>query len=120
MVKRTATDASQDTAVVEEVINVQPSVEAYGDVTADVTANDNQVTDEVPAVVPAVVQRPTLRLGSRDAAVKDLQQKLNIRVTGVFDRITVRAVRMFQHMNNLKNNGIVDEKTWAALDEVLG
>ncbi|MCG7428068.1 peptidoglycan-binding protein [Helcobacillus sp. ACRRO] len=72
--------------------------------------------------VPAIAARPTLRLGSRGAAVKDLQNRLR-QVTswrgaadGVFGKATRSGVIAFQKSKRLAADGVVGAKTWAALD----
>jgi len=66
--------------------------------------------------------RPTLRQGSRGAAVEELQSKLTQRgyspgaVDGVFGRRTKTAVTGFQRSEGLSIDGIVGRRTWAALD----
>lgn len=57
----------------------------------------------------------TIKLGSRGADVKTLQQKLNLAVDGIFGPITDEAVRVFQRSKGLPADGIVGNKTWAAL-----
>lgn len=57
----------------------------------------------------------TIKLGSTGSAVKTLQNKLNIRVDGVFGEYTKRAVIEFQAKNNLTADGIVGPNTWFKL-----
>lgn len=52
-----------------------------------------------------------LKLGMRGLDVKMLQQKLGIKVDGVFGPQTLNAVRLFQEKHNLKNDGIVGKFT---------
>lgn len=64
---------------------------------------------------------PTLRLGSRGAAVSTLQNRLVAAgfnpgpVDGIFGRRTHEAVLAFQKSKNLTQDGIVGPRTWAAL-----
>jgi N-acetylmuramoyl-L-alanine amidase len=74
-----------------------------------------------PAGTTAAVAEPTLRLGSRGAAVVRLQQRLvALRydlgpVDGVFGAGTYHAVVAFQKVNRLGRDGVVGPRTWAAL-----
>ena len=61
------------------------------------------------------VGTPTLRYGSRGAAVAELQRRLHISADGVFGRQTQAAVLAFQRSRGLVADGIVGPKTWAAL-----
>lgn len=56
-----------------------------------------------------------LKLGSKGADVKALQNKLNITADGVFGSLTEKAVKDFQKKNGLTVDGIVGSKTWAKL-----
>jgi cell wall-associated NlpC family hydrolase len=66
----------------------------------------------VPAV-PAV--SPTVRQGSRGAAVVELQRLLGIGPDGVFGPQTRGAVVAFQGSRGLAADGIVGRQTWGAL-----
>jgi len=80
-----------------------------------------------PAIYPTAQPssssaHPTVRRGSRGAAVKTLQQRLNalgygwLTVDGIFGAHTDSAVRTFQRKHRgLAVDGIVGPKTWAAL-----
>lgn len=57
----------------------------------------------------------TVKLGSRGADVKVLQQKLNLVADGIFGPITEEAVKAFQKANGLTVDGIVGPKTWDKL-----
>ncbi|MFJ5774454.1 peptidoglycan-binding protein, partial [Streptomyces sp. NPDC093094] len=65
----------------------------------------------------------TLSTGSRGAAVRELQQLLNMRlphmeplvVDGDFGPVTDTHVREFQHRAGIVVDGIVGPQTWAAL-----
>ena len=56
-----------------------------------------------------------LTKGSCGELVKRLQAALHLIQDGKFGAITEDAVKAFQKANNLKADGIVGEKTWAAL-----
>lgn len=56
-----------------------------------------------------------IRKGSRGADVATLQRKLNLVADGVFGPVTEEAVRDFQKSHDLAVDGIVGQKTWAAL-----
>ena len=64
---------------------------------------------------------PTLRLGSRGAAVVDLQRRLAAAgfsagpADGIFGSRTDGAVRSFQRARGLKVDGVVGPLTWGAL-----
>lgn len=61
--------------------------------------------------------------GARGPAVEDVQKRLlslgydlgRTGVDGVFLGKTMEAVRSFQVEHNLRDDGVVDQKTWAAL-----
>lgn len=60
---------------------------------------------------------PTLKLGSRGDQVVWLQQHLialghSMQPTGIFNRVTHRAVRRFQKNRGLKVDGVVGTQTW--------
>lgn len=64
---------------------------------------------------------PTLKQGSRGAAVTQLQQKLkakgfNVATDGDFGPKTKAAVISFQRANGLSADGVVGPKTWAKLN----
>ena len=64
---------------------------------------------------------PTLRMGSRGAAVREVQQLLNSQgfnpgpIDGIFGPRTQNAVIAFQRSRGLVQDGIVGIKTWTAL-----
>ena len=51
------------------------------------------------------------KIGSKGSVVRQIQQKLNCQITGVYDTATKRAVLDFQKKNNLQQNGDTDEAT---------
>ena len=58
----------------------------------------------------------TLKLGSKGAEVKEVQNLLGgLTVDGIFGKKTEAAVKAFQAANGLKVDGIVGKQTWAAL-----
>ncbi len=69
---------------------------------------------------------PSLRQGSRGAAVADLQRRLAAAgfsagaADGVFGSLTGAAVRAFQRARGLVADGIVGAQTWAALANTSG
>lgn len=69
----------------------------------------------------AVGNNPVLRRGSRTGLVDDLQRSLrsagyyHLSIDGIFGAATEQAVRSFQRSNSLVADGIVGNKTWAAL-----
>ncbi|MEU1837767.1 L,D-transpeptidase family protein [Micromonospora chersina] len=72
-------------------------------------------------VTLAAASQPTLRQGSRGAAVSALQTRLTALrydvggVDGIFGPSTHHAVVAFQKVNGLDRDGIVGPLTWAAL-----
>lgn len=56
-----------------------------------------------------------LKKGSKGISVKRLQTRLNIPLDGIFGDITTKQVKVFQSFNDLIDDGIVGNKTWAAL-----
>jgi lysozyme len=58
---------------------------------------------------------PTLRQGSRGAAVKTVQRTVHVRADGDFGPATRAAVIRFQRAHHLTADGIVGPATWAAL-----
>lgn len=86
--------------------------------------NPNPAPIPPPGPTPPspVNAHPTLRRGSRGAAVSELQQQLNghgtnppLAVDGIFGRATAAAVRSFQAQANLGVDGVAGARTWAAL-----
>lgn len=64
---------------------------------------------------PKPTMKPTLRLGSKGDAVKELQTKIGINADGVFGRQTQEAVKAFQRLKGLFVDGVVGKNTWNAL-----
>lgn len=65
---------------------------------------------------------PTWQVGDRDAKVSEIQRKLAMAgypssTSGVFDKETEEAVRLFQQARGLKVDGIVGKQTLAELSE---
>lgn len=60
----------------------------------------------------------TIRIGSRGEAVKTLQRLLGIEpVDGVFGPITEKALKQYQKLNGLQDDGVAGPKTWALLEK---
>jgi hypothetical protein len=59
--------------------------------------------------------QPFLRMGSRGPHVAAIQAHLELELTTVFDVTTEEAVRAFQERAGLASDGIVGQRTWAAL-----
>lgn len=57
-----------------------------------------------------------LRSGDKGAAVRRLQEALDIDVDGSFGPMTDRAVREFQRGTGLPVDGVVGQRTWAAIE----
>jgi hypothetical protein len=62
----------------------------------------------------------SLRVGSTGSAVKAVQRRLKVSVTGYFGRQTEAAVKRFQRRRGLKADGIVGPATARALGVKLG
>lgn len=67
-----------------------------------------------PAPKPAPT-RPTLKVGSKGAAVKTLQKRLGVTADGDFGPKTKAAVVAFQKKHGLTPDGIVGPATWKEL-----
>jgi len=68
----------------------------------------------------SAASKPLLKLGATGELVSSLQSELaasgfSVPVTGIFDRRTSVAVRQYQLSRGLSKDGIVGQKTWAAL-----
>lgn len=70
----------------------------------------------------AAAARPVLKVGSKGAAVKELQTKLSAAgfwlgsADSAFGSLTQQAVYAVQKANGLARDGIVGARTWAAVD----
>lgn len=69
----------------------------------------------IPAVPVGVASHPTVRIGARGNAVRELQKKLQILSDGIFGPITRARVIQFQTNHHLVPDGIVGPRTWGAL-----
>jgi len=58
---------------------------------------------------------PTLRFGTIQNNVKDIQMLLGLDFDGVFGKNTSKAVKKFQENNDLTSDGIVGKNTWKNL-----
>lgn len=67
-----------------------------------------------PAAKKAAV-KPILKLGSKGAAVKVVQEKLNLTADGQYGPMTEKAVKVFQKKHAITPNGVVGAATWKAL-----
>jgi hypothetical protein len=69
-----------------------------------------------PQIIPPV-SMPTLRKGSRGEAVKTLQKLLGgLVIDGIFGNNTEKAVKKYQKIQGLNNDGIVGKLTWGRLN----
>ena len=73
-------------------------------------------------MVSTSISTPTIQIGAKGSAVKDLQELLLQRVgvgglsaDGDFGQITELAVKVFQNRNFLEDDGIVGPLTWRVL-----
>jgi hypothetical protein len=82
---------------------------------AEVPPAPKPVVVAVPATKPAL--KGELKIGSKGPAVAYLQKKLNVPVTGVFDRATHVATIGFQgkHKEITLKDGIIGPITWSKL-----
>lgn len=55
------------------------------------------------------------KIGSKGSVVRQIQQKVNCQITGVYNTATKRAVLNFQKQNNLKQDGDVNEAVLAVM-----
>lgn len=71
-------------------------------------------------VVPTTSLTPfkttVLRVGSRGAAVAELQRSLKVTADGVFGESTTAAVAAAQTRGSLRGTGVVDAATWAVVE----
>jgi len=81
-----------------------------------------QAPEATPTIVPPVSHR-TLRIWMRGPEVADLQDRLNragadppLALDGIFGGKTYGAVRRYQHVHELKVDGVVGRETWTSLD----
>ena len=78
-------------------------------------------TGPTPPTPPPTTRCPTLRIGSRGASVRQLQQLLKNEgynpgpVDGIFGSRTQSAVMAFQRDSHIAVDGIVGVQTWTAL-----
>ena len=80
-----------------------------------------------PSPAPVTDSRPTLRSGSKGAAVAELQTLLKklgyglgpCGIDGDYGRATEAAVRSFQYDHKLDTDGVCGPKTWKAIDAAL-
>ena len=84
-------------------------------------------TPPPPVPIPPILRRVTLKRGDKSEAVKELQTLINLAGIGVvlvvdgnFGPRCEAAVRVFQTSRHLHPDGIVGNRTWAALDAVDG
>lgn len=76
---------------------------------------------ECPEGLPLIKDRKTVRQGSRNNDVRELQRLLRVvgydlEIDGRFGQQTKEAVLSFQGSEGLERDGIVGPMTWAALD----
>ncbi len=88
------------------------AVLSIGSGAAVATAQDSQQTQSASA--------QSLQVGSTGSAVKAVQRKLHVSVTGYYGRQTEAAVKRFQRRRGLKADGVVGPATARALGVKLG
>ena len=92
---------------------------------------DEIVFDQAPVVsgVPVSYPDETLQIGSNNKYVRTIQNQLNaisrsypaipkVKEDGIYGESTAEAVRTFQSIFGLPQNGIVDFKTWYELSRI--
>lgn len=79
------------------------------------TPSPKEPTTQVKAVVKPKYPGRVLKVGSRGASVKYLQEKLKITADGIFGPQTENAVKSFQRKKNIAVDGIVGPVTWGKL-----
>lgn len=67
-------------------------------------------------VYDPAARRPTLRLGSRGPAVRDLQRGLGILADGVFGPVTQAAVNRFKARHGLPQDDVAGHRVWQLLE----
>ena len=77
---------------------------------------------DAPPDLAAAVSRPTIRQGSKNESVRELQRALRslgyaLEIDGKFGPLTAQCVRTFQGSVQLERDGVVGPMTWAALDK---
>jgi peptidoglycan hydrolase-like protein with peptidoglycan-binding domain len=72
---------------------------------------------EPPPSPGAPSGRPTLRRGASGALVGQVQEILGVPADRIFGPRTEAALRAFQRLHSLVDDGIIGPKTWAALDK---
>lgn len=71
--------------------------------------------EEVKASAGKPFPGTSMKIGSRNNEVVDIQNFLDIKADGVFGRVTDRAVKRWQRSNGLTVDGVVGPKTWKAM-----
>jgi len=71
--------------------------------------------DDHGAMVLPGRSKPVLRVGSRGYDVKVVQKIVGVADDGVFGNVTSAAVKAYQLRKGLVADGVVGEKTWAAM-----
>ena len=76
----------------------------------------------IPVVEPTPKQRPTLRRSTSSPAVSEfvrqLQERIGMKVDGIFGPKTEANLRAFQRAHGLLADGIAGPNTWALLDRI--
>lgn len=73
------------------------------------------VKEAVPIATPAKAALPTLKVGSKGAAVKSVQKKIGVTADGSFGPKTQAALKAYQTKHGIPATGVVDAATWAKL-----
>ena len=72
-------------------------------------------TPAATSAAPVAYPGTPLQLGSAGDAVKALQAKLGVAVTGTFDKATEAAVKTYKTANGLASDGVAGPKVWTKL-----
>ena len=73
------------------------------------------VAPVAPVATPAKAVKPTLKVGSKGAAVKSVQKKIGVTPDGAFGPKTEAALKAYQKKHGIPATGVVDATTWAKL-----
>lgn len=100
-------------------IDPKPAAAPPSQAGSDTTPGDPGAAAPVRAKFspPPQSRQPTLRQGdqSPDGSVEDLQELLDIQVTGTFDAKTYAKVQAFQGSHGCQVDGVVGNETWSML-----
>lgn len=94
------------------------SVVVVGVAASGVVAVAPQAQAARESVVVRSAVQPVLRFGMSDTAVRTVQARLGVRVTGYFGPLTLAAVKRFQRKHGIPTTGVVATLTWGKLNQL--